>query len=191
MKVLDKIIELDNLITKSREAISTEVNNLNFDIENGVKFTIDEKLESSKLFDCSKKKGVYLFELNLESSLFKGKKTVTRINNFAIDWANRKNDSFFSSSVIKKRLKNYEKYDKQWLPLYIGKCNDIHKRIKEHIDLSPEKKTYAMKLKHRKNLHNLEFRVSILEIDVHNYDFIVPFVERTLREKYHPIIGKQ
>ncbi|SHM55246.1 hypothetical protein SAMN05444484_1078 [Flavobacterium chilense] len=48
-----------------------------------------------------------------------------------------------------------------------------------------------MKLRHRTNLHGLEFRVTTLEIDVLNYDFIVPHIECSLRKEYHPIIGKQ
>jgi hypothetical protein len=82
-------------------------------------------------------------------------------------------------------------YDEQWLPLYIGKNKDIYKRIIEHIDLSPEKNTYAMKLRHRINTHGLEFRVTTLEFEVTNYDFIIPHIERSLREKYNPLIGKQ
>ena len=120
-----------------------------------------------------------------------GLKKSTQINNFAKLWTKRNYDSFFSSSVIKKRLKYRSNFNEQWLPIYIGKNKDIYKRIIEHIELSPKKNTYAMKLKHRVNLHGLEFRVSTIEIAVENYDFIVPHIERSLREVYHPLIGKQ
>ena len=36
-----------------------------------------------------------------------------------------------------------------------------------------------------------KFRVSTLELNVKNYDFIVPHKEHTLREKQKPIVGKQ
>ena len=40
-----------------------------------------------------------------------------------------------------------------------------------------------MKLRHRTNLHGLEFRVTTLEIDVLNYDFIVPHIEMLFKKK--------
>lgn len=67
----------------------------------------------------------------------------------------------------------------------------MYNPITEDIELVPTSQTYAMKLRHRTNLNNLNFRVSILNIKIENYDFIVPYIEKTLREKYKPIVGKQ
>lgn len=148
-------------------------------------------MDSKSLFNNEKKQGVYLFELNLDSPNLVGTKRKAKIINFAEDWSNKKHAPLFSSSVIKKRLQLRANFNEQWLPLYIGKNKNVYKRIVEHIDLSATKNTYAMKLKERTNLHGLEFRVSIIEIEVQNYDFIVPHVERSLREVYNPLIGKQ
>ncbi|MUV04599.1 hypothetical protein GN157_12855 [Flavobacterium rakeshii] len=191
MKYIEILNQFDASISAHISEFATHLNNVSFDTENGVLFTLSDDFDNTTFFSQVKKKGVYLFELNLDSDRLSGKKRETKIKNFAEDWSKKKHDSFFSSSVIKKRLSMYEKFDKQWLPLYIGKNKDIYKRILEHINLSTDKNTYAMKLKHRKNLHGLQFRVSVIEIDVINYDFIVPHIERILREKYHPLIGKQ
>lgn len=185
------IEEFDNNISNYIQRLSADLKDIKFDKENGIKFIVSNELESKNIFPYKKQKGVYLFELNLDTNHLTGTKRSTKIKNFAEAWSKKKNDSFFSSSVIKKRLKLRSDFDEQWLPIYIGKNKDVYSRIKEHIDLSPIKNTYAMKLKHRTNLHGLEFRVSIIEIDVFNYDFIVPHIERSLREEYHPLIGKQ
>ena len=185
------ITEFDTQISSYIFKLEEKLEDISFDISKSKQFLISKELDSKSLFNYEKKQGVYLFELNLDNENLVGKKRSTKIINFSKDWSKKKHDSFFSSSVIKKRLKLRENFDEKWLPIYIGKNKDIYKRIGEHIDLSPKKNTYAMKLKHRCNLHGLEFRVSIIEVDVTNYSFIVPHIERSLREKYHPIIGKQ
>jgi len=183
--------EFDNDISSYIERLKNDLKNITFDAEKSIRFVVSNELDCKKLFAYNKQKGIYLFELNLDSPNLIGTKRATKIKNFAEAWSKKKNDSFFSSSVIKKRLQLRSDYDNQWLPLYIGKNKDIYGRIKEHIDLCPTKNTYAMKLRHRTNLHGLEFRVTTIEIDVLNYDFIVPHIERSLREIYHPLIGKQ
>jgi hypothetical protein len=183
--------EFDNDITSYIERLKNDLKDITFDVKKSIQFINSDELDCKNLFAYSKQKGIYLFELNLDSSNLVGKNRAEKIGNFATDWSQKKNDSFISSSVIKKRLHLMSNYDEQWLPLYIGKNKDIYGRIKEHIDLCPTKKTYAMKLRHRTNLHGLEFRVTTIEIDVLNYDFIVPHIERSLREIYNPLIGKQ
>jgi len=185
------IDEFDKNISNYIERLENNLKDISFDLDKSVNFIISSELDSKSLFPYKKQQGVYLFEINLDSPNLVGSKRATRIINFAKDWSKKKNDSFFSSSIIKKRLKLRTDFDEQWLPLYIGKNKDIYNRIKEHIDLSPGKKTYAMKLRHRPCLHGLEFRVSTIEFDVTNYDFIVPHIERSLREEYNPIVGKQ
>lgn len=185
------IKEFDNNISGYVEQLKEKIKDITFDSGKSVQFTISNDLDSKSLFKYEKKQGVYLFELNLESENLNGVKKSTRINNFADNWAKKKNDSFFSSSIIKKRLKTNQEFDQQWLPLYIGKSKDLYKRISEHIELKPTSNTYAMKLKHRQNLEGVEFRFTTLEFDVDNYDFIIPYVERSLREEYHPLVGKQ
>ncbi|HCA07790.1 hypothetical protein [Chryseobacterium sp.] len=187
----DVITKFDRDITMHVESLKEHISDIRFDTENAVCFTLSDDFDSSLFLKKEKKQGLYMFELNLDTYLNAGVRRKTRIKNFAQAWKKKKQDSFFSSSTIQKRLKVREVFKEQWLPIYIGKNKNIYCRIREHIDLSPQKQTYAMKLKHRTNLHGLEFRVSTIELDVKNYDFIVPYVEKSLREEYHPIIGKQ
>ena len=43
----------------------------------------------------------------------------------------------------------------------------------------------------RENLKNDNFRLSAININVENYDAIVPKIEWQLRERINPLIGKQ
>ena len=137
------------------------------------------------------RQGVYFFELNLESEGLMGKNNFAKVSNFVKSWVDKETIPSYSPSIIHKIRKLLNDFDGQWLQIYIGKSKNVYKRISEHIDLSAEKKTYAMKLKYRTNLSGMEFRISIIEINVKNYDIIVLYIERSLRNKYNPLIGKQ
>lgn len=190
-KYLSVIQKFDEDISSHVKQLETEIANIKFDPSKAFEFVLDDTFNSTVFKQQPKQKGLYLFEVDLDSMYPNSKKRDTRIKKFADEWQMKKYNSFFSSSIIKKRLKTYEKYDKQWLPMYLGKNHDVYKRLTEHIELSPQKHTYAMKLRHRTNLNSMKFRVSVIELDVENYDFIVPHLERALREEYCPIIGKQ
>lgn len=80
----------------------------------------------------------------------------------------------------------------QWIPLYIGKSKNISKRLQEHVfSKDMNAKTYALKLSHRKNLMGKSFRITAIEVNVKNYDLILPVLESTLRNRINPIIGRQ
>lgn len=183
--------EFDKEITTRIDHLTTKFEDIVFDSNESHTYVVESDFDCKANFPIEKRQGVYLFELNVDNASLEGLKRSTKVKNFAKNWAHKKNDSFFSPSVIKKRLKMRKDFDEQWLPIYIGKSKNVYKRISEHIDLLPTKNTYAMKLKHRINLYGLEFRISIIEVNVKNYDFIVPHIERSLREKYNPLIGKQ
>ncbi|WP_334125462.1 hypothetical protein [Empedobacter brevis] len=185
------IHEFDQKVNIYIEELESKLDDINFDFTKSKCFTLNEDFDSKKIFDDPNKKGIYFFEINLENLYPKVVKKKTKVADFIKDWAKKKNDSFFSSSVVKKRSNLYKDFDEEWLPLYIGKSKKINSRIIEHIDLSPNKNTYAMKLRHRSSLIGATYRVSVIELDVINYDFIAPHIERTLREKYKPIVGKQ
>jgi hypothetical protein len=78
-----------------------------------------------------------------------------------------------------------------YIPMYIGKSKRIKGRVYEHIFKDINKTTSALKLKARENIKNETFRLSFLRIDTNNYDWIVPVIEKTLRNKLNLIIGKQ
>lgn len=192
MNVLCLIKNFDNKIKEEFESLSVQIDNdLEFDFSQSKEFVLSEKLDTSIFDDIPNEKGVYLFEAKLDSKI-KGDKLVTKVNNFAKKYSLYKNRHVYSSKVIKTRLKEKVKNQKdEWLPIYIGKNRNVCQRIKQHIDLSTKSRTYAMKLKSRKELHGLSFRISSIIISVENYDLLMSFVEKKLRDKYKPIIGKQ
>jgi len=85
--------------------------------------------------------GIYLFHI----------KPTVIINNNNIEKIWMSNGVIkFSPNIILKRVK-FEKINK-WYPLYIGKTENLLKRINEHCFQDLDKTTYSMKLRHRKKL---------------------------------------
>lgn len=78
-----------------------------------------------------------------------------------------------------------------WVPIYLGKCRNIASRVIGHLELGLDQPTTALKLESRHNLKGKVFRLSTVRVDVVNYDLIVPSLERALRDKYNPILGRQ
>ncbi len=188
---------------KDFTSIEKKLKNLNDEIENfakSLKFQIVvqeftfSKLTEDLITEQIKKidfQGIYFLEIHKGSEIsdFENWR-----QNFEKKW---KKDIVKKSPLISpKRLKNNSKFidfnTVEWLPFYIGKSQNIKKRIKEHLySLSIESSTSALKLNHRINLHEEIFRLSIVKIDTKHYDLVMHKVEQVLRDKYNPIIGKQ
>lgn len=79
----------------------------------------------------------------------------------------------------------------EWMPVYLGKSKNVARRVLEHINLPLEKTTFALKLKARPAMALRAFRFHALELKVENYDIIAPALESALRNRLHPLIGKQ
>ncbi|ENW08420.1 hypothetical protein F934_00007 [Acinetobacter beijerinckii ANC 3835] len=90
----------------------------------------------------------------------------------------------------KKRI-NHHVSLAEWMPLYLGKSKNVGKRVLEHINLAINKKTYALKLKARRDMSNYKLRLCAVPIEVQHYDIIVPVLESKLRDRFNPLIGKQ
>ena len=131
------------------------------------------------------KPGLYYFELaNLDGI----SEPNIWLENFSPSWENR--DFKWHSGLKKGRLKKHSSL-KDWIPFYIGKSRFVGKRINEHILQPAEKTTFSMKLKSTVKLHGNKFRVSWLPVEVKHYDIIVPALERLMRDRFNPIVGKQ
>jgi hypothetical protein len=109
---------------------------------------------------------------------------------FVAAWTDSRYKQRFVPNPKKGRV-NSHKTLKEWVPLYIGKSRDISKRLWEHIHLPMDKPTYALKLKGREHLRDDKFKLSTIKIEAVNYDWIMPVLERALRDKFNPIIGRQ
>jgi hypothetical protein len=132
--------------------------------------------------------GIYLIEM----------KTTTEhagisewMNWFKAEWDHERYAKKFVPTTKKKRIRGHEAL-KEWMPVYLGKSKRIAGRVIEHIYLELEKPTFAMKLRSRGDFFtNNAFRLSTAHIDIAHYDLIMPMVERSLRRRLNPIVGKQ
>lgn len=149
-------------------------------------FTIENCEETIpwEAIDCS---GLYLIEIknNTKHNTFK-----EWITDFQILWEDRNYKYKFVPNIKKMRIRTHSELT-DYIPMYIGKSKRIKGRVYEHIFKDINKTTFALKLKARENIKNETFRLSFLRVDTNNYDWIVPVIERTLRNKINPIIGKQ
>ena len=99
--------------------------------------------------------------------------------------------------IVKSRYEKAKTKD-DWFTFYIGKSENIHSRVKEHLIHSPKNSTYGLKLKERKTfLTKNEIKVGFWSLpDMPTVDkaikqFIITNLERELRDSMLPWIGKQ
>ncbi|WP_322970683.1 hypothetical protein [Faecalibacter sp. LW9] len=177
--------QLDEKLTALDIDLKSMVNEIQFK-EIGI-YTYEDFVSQDLNFNEFNFKGLYMFEIRNNGNF-------EDIQDWKIDFITKWNDDdFFVKSVpkiIKERIKNLNKYE-EWIPLYIGKSQTVGSRIKEHIYLTFNKTTSALKLNARHNLKGETFRISVAEINVNNYNWIVPVLENELRKKLNPIVGKQ
>jgi hypothetical protein len=131
--------------------------------------------------------GVYRIDVQTDGS---GKTLADWIGAFQAEWEHAEFKKSFTPNLKKKRIAAHTTLPK-WMPLYLGKSKNVAKRVLEHINLSLEKTTFALKLRARPAMASRVFRFHALEVRVENYDVIVPALEAALRNRFHPLIGKQ
>lgn len=106
------------------------------------------------------------------------------------EWEHDDFKKSFTPNLKKKRIAQHSTL-LEWMPLYLGKSKKVGPRVLEHINLGLKKTTFALKLKARPGMAVRSFRLHTLELPVQNYDVIAPALEAALRNRYHPLIGKQ
>ena len=134
--------------------------------------------------DCQ---GLYLIEIknDLKYNIFN-----EWANEFCEKWQDERYVKRWVSNPKKMRLAKHKELG-DWIPLYIGKSRKIKDRIHEHIHLKLEQPTTGLKLKVRDNMQNETFRISFINIPTQNYDWVMSKLERILRDRINPIIGRQ
>ncbi|MEZ8472923.1 hypothetical protein AB6C60_03455 [Vibrio cyclitrophicus] len=99
------------------------------------------------------------------------------------------------SRYYPSRAKNhiYRLKQGKYIPLYLGKRDNLSDRIINHLDGSEESGTYALKLRSRPELlSGVELRYIFHEFNINPRAFFgVEVIEKALREVFNPIIGKQ
>ena len=131
--------------------------------------------------------GLYLIEIknDFTHEVFKD-----WADDFCFRWTDPEYVKRWVSKPKKMRLAKHQEL-KDWIPLYIGKSKKIKDRILEHIYLKLDQPTTGLKLKVRENMQNETFRISYINIPTQNYDWVMPKLEKILRDRLNPIIGRQ
>jgi len=178
-----RLKKVDDEFDLQVQTIATIIDDLNFQPQ--FIFELNDSIDY-KVINSLNYKGVYLIEietnpqLNYEEWLAK----------FKIEWEDPLYKRHFVPNIKLKRTKEHKEL-KEWFPLYIGKSKLISIRIKEHLDFKLTRNTTALKLRERTNLYGNRFRISTIEVDVKNYDQILPQIETVLRNRLNPIVGRQ
>ncbi|NWL03681.1 hypothetical protein DM790_22920 [Flavobacterium collinsii] len=150
-------------------------------------FTLDNCTERIPWEDM-KGHGVYFIEIKNQNHFSDFKSWV---ENFRLEWEDPLYKRRFVSNLKKNRIKNQNDKFEEWIPLYIGKSQNIKSRVWEHIYKKLDQNTFALKLNAREHAKKETFRLSIIKLPSNNYNIIMPVIESTLRKKLNPIIGRQ
>lgn len=181
---------IDEINTKVEEIIKEiEKFALTLEFEEICEFSMeeDEDLDKKIPQDKLEKSGIYLIEIKNNGNW---QNFSEWIEDFKKKWEDERYKKKSVPNIIQKRIKTHKELQ-DWIPLYIGKSKNIFSRFSDHIFKELDKTRSALKLKERENLKGEIYKLSIIHIPNKNYDFIVPFIERQLRDKINPIIGKQ
>lgn len=132
--------------------------------------------------------GLYIF-------FIKPKEEYTSIEMLAKDWI----DGGFSNypKIIKNRFEINTKME-DWIPFYLGKSEEVGKRIGEHLNHHKNHATYGLKFNERSDfkLKN-EIKVGYWLLPVNEKipceikQFIITNFEKEIRNRLNPWIGKQ
>ncbi|SMD36072.1 hypothetical protein SAMN04488029_2696 [Reichenbachiella faecimaris] len=178
-----KLAEIDNVIDRIIQDLRTEFNDPIFQIIG--EFSVERLNEIE--FEKYNFSGIYLFEIDMGDKFIYGE----WVKAFIEKWEDPYYKKNFTPNSRKVRKDKHEDRSDRWLPLYLGRSKDIGKRLKGHINLELKKPTTGLKLLARKNIYDEKFRIQYLKVDVKNYNFIMPYVESWMRDKFNPILGRQ
>lgn len=181
---MQEIIVIDKELTNLFDSLANFTRNLNlceiaqFKLENAANIIPWNDIAFS---------GIYLIEIKNNKRFDTYEEW---IENFKSQWEDEKYLRKFTPNLKKMRIKAHSELE-EWMPIYIGKSKNIGSRIHGHIYTELHKTTFALKLMARENLHDHIFRLKVCKVSVTNYDAIVPQIERQLRNRINPLIGKQ
>ncbi|ROI10751.1 hypothetical protein EGI11_02340 [Chryseobacterium sp. H3056] len=176
------------------EGISDKLSEIHSDLESYCSTLNFEEICEFTMDNCNtipwenlETKGIYLIEIKNNSSFTDFS---SWIDHFRTEWEDDMYKKKFVPNLKMKRIREHTEL-KDWVPLYIGKSKKISGRVHQHIYSAIEKTTFALKLNAREHIKKEQFRLSIIPLPFNNYNWIVPVIESTLRDKLNPIIGKQ
>ena len=175
--------EFELLITKTENLF----NKINFNKCIEFELSQDVEVDLSKL---DKMKGIYLFEIKNTKSL----QFIKWIEGFEKKFKLEKNkyQQNWTPTINKSRIKKYNDNNTQeWFPLYLGKSENMKKRIHQHLYSNIGKAPSALKLIDRGTMIEEIFRISYINLcGLENYSIISPIIEKHLMSKVNPLVGR-
>ena len=139
--------------------------------------------------------GIYFFEAQITDLDASSQEDLDK---FYEDWNNEKGD-VHRPRCIKKRMKalNKQPPKNNWIPFYLGKSESLRTRIAGHVYGFTEGnfKTWALRMSENptpsiERIESIRISTLKLELDKNAYSF-VGYLEKALRERLIPIIGRQ
>ena len=176
---MNRIIELDAKLTPLFAELENISNSL---IMLPICNLSDEKTISEQVYP-----GIYRIDVSTAGASV----TVEEwIRTLRAEWEHNDFKEKFTPNFKEKRIVQHKTLP-EWMPLYLGKSKRVGARVLEHINLPLNKTTFALKLKARPSMSTRSFQLHALRLSVSNYNLIVPALEAALRNRFHPLIGKQ
>lgn len=176
---MNRITEIDSALTETLIGFSKIAESLNFEVSGNIR--------NENLINQHDYPGVYLVEIKNNTSF---NDFESWFNYFQYNWELPEYKKNWTPNTKKKRAEKHTSLG-DWVPLYIGKSKRVSKRLLTHLNLKLEQPTTSLKLKARTNMNAENFRFSTIKVDVTNYDIIMPMLEKSLRDKINPILGRQ
>lgn len=176
---------IKNKINELNSQLISYAENLEFEVK--CEFILDNCSETIPWVEIEGN-GVYFIEIKNNNNFPDFKSWV---ENFRLEWEDPLYKRRFVSNLKKNRIKNQNDKFEEWIPLYIGKSQNIRSRVWEHIYKRLDQNTFALKLNEREHAKKETFRLSVIQLPTENYNMIMPVIESTLRKKLNPIIGRQ
>lgn len=208
---------LNSISTELSEKVISEFKKSN----NQIRFCLDDGLDEiqKKINNVPSGSGLYLFEVNLQTfykdeiglyddwghnrkSINQNKRDhffecINRLWNEAIE-----RDGSSYPKIIKKRFfhhfclrplrNNFE--SEEWIPFYLGINKNIQGRVYQHVKC--DSSTFSMKLSHLSETVFSEYPIRVSTFVIPNIEskrryMLVKEIESIVRERLHPLVGKQ
>jgi hypothetical protein len=181
---LEKIFAVDQALGDLLKGFETAASSIPFKMVGNL---LDDDLVSQQSYP-----GIYFIEVNTRST---APVTLEQwIDTFRLEWLDDKYRNQFVANPQKRRIQTHLASGelKEWMPVYIGKSKHVDCRLREHVHLPLEKKTFALKLNARPTMMSRQWRFSTISLEgIRNYSLVAPQMESALRNRYHPIVGRQ
>lgn len=179
-------VELDKLIEKVQfeENLTLELTLGNYDLN---------------LFNTLPRcPGIYFFSMKIPIIHQAYSLLDNNIQNFSQVWKEYDGKSIIWTPGLKiKRClyhlnenRDQDFYREGWIPLYLGKSENIQNRVRQHFEQNPMQHTFGMKLGARKNMEGISIKIQLIPFNFSNSKTILPYIETKIRNRLNPIIGQ-